>query len=89
VQQRHLPPEPPSGELESGQDIDRAGIHIDEAADVADDHVAVAGFQQHANPLAKLMDVHVGYQQRNLLHGLSVQTARPRETHRRPPGLER
>jgi hypothetical protein len=40
-----LAPEPPTGELQSGQGIDRDGVRVDQRTHFADDEIGVAALQ--------------------------------------------
>jgi hypothetical protein len=57
VAQRHLASQPPSGQLQPGQRVNRVHIRNDQAANVADDHLAVADLQQRAETLTQPEDV--------------------------------
>jgi len=57
VAQADPAPEPPSGELEPGQGVDRDDVRVDEGANIADDLTGVTALQHHADALAQRRDV--------------------------------
>jgi hypothetical protein len=57
VAQPDLAPEPPSGQLQPGQRIDRDRVRVDAGADVADHQNRGAALQQEADASAEPGDV--------------------------------
>jgi hypothetical protein len=53
----NLVPEPPSGELEPGQGVDRNCIRLDQIADFADHQIGAASRHQRADAVAEARDV--------------------------------
>jgi hypothetical protein len=51
------PPAPPSGELQSGQGVDRDGVRGDQRGHIADDYIGIAALQRRADALTEPRNV--------------------------------
>jgi len=61
VEEQDSATQPPRGELQPGERINRTQVGVDERAHIADDHLGIAALQQRAQVFAERLDLGARY----------------------------